>query len=175
MLPEGLASYPYIDCKCMYLHGELFKKNAVCMLEPYQPIFWHRMLKLDADQRLQPVNPFVVAYLKQAVTQCHLSTVTQLLFCASIYVDAFTKLGRNAPQAHIIQETNPSSPQCSLHGLSNNNVCWVFPPGGDCNCLFSFVSVDLNTSWRDALLTTYFGDGALFWVLQYIDTEGGGS
>ncbi len=66
------------------------------------------------DQRRQPVNSFVATCFKKAVTQCRLSTVTQLLFLPPIYVDAFTKLGRNAPQADIVHETNPSCPRMVL-------------------------------------------------------------
>lgn len=60
---------------------------------------------------------------------CHLSTVTQLLFHASIYVDAFMKQDKNEPQEHIIQETNPASPLCSCLAL-------ILSGGDCCNCFF---------------------------------------
>lgn len=63
----------------------------------------------NADQRLQPVKLFVVTY-RPAVTQCLLSMVTQLLFPAWIYVDAFTKLVGNVSEVHITEKLNPSCP-----------------------------------------------------------------
>lgn len=102
-----LSMWRYCNRKCEFMTEKLqLMWHRIC------PSFgWGRKQRSYTDQRQQPVNPSVVTYIKQAVTQYRLSTVTQLLFLASIYVDAFTKLGRNAPQAHIVQETDPSSPR----------------------------------------------------------------
>lgn len=116
---------------------------------------WGTEQRRYKDQRQQPVNPFVVPCFKEAVTQCRLSTVTQLLFLASIYVDAFTKLGRNAPQAYIAQETSPSSPQCSYRVLTVTEMAATAPPP-----FFFFDSVDSNPSGQGEPFCSYIRDGA---------------
>ena len=78
-----------------------------------------------------------------------------------------SKLGRNAPQAHIVRETNPSSPQRSCM-VSTHTGC--FPPGKhckDCNCFFplSFCLLTENPSRQNAALGLYFKDGA-FWNIH---------
>lgn len=59
---------------------------------------------------------------------CQLSTVTQLLFHTSIYVDAFMKWDKNEPREHI-QETDRASPLCSCLAL-------ILSRGDRCNCFF---------------------------------------
>lgn len=96
---------------------------------------WDTEQRSYEAQRRQPVNPLVVTYFKQAVTQSRLITVTQLLFLASIYVDAFTKLGRNAPQTHIVQESflpsafshgsNPHREVAATVSPSSLFLCWL--------------------------------------------------
>lgn len=108
-------------CSCMSMHrrSEENQKSAVDKA-PYQPLLAEAQGREVTEIEGNNLSTFLfVTLFKQTVTQCRLSTVTQLLFLASIYVDAFTKLGRNAPLAYITQETNPSSPQCSCIVLTH--------------------------------------------------------